>query len=136
MSLGKLTGKIKEGAQDIKSATGWQRILVQMGIGVAIGAIVDIILNYIIVVLIYQRWKPESECRIYGLQLFPYDFDTATNQGYCHYDDVLLIVITIAMLFTKKIWLTLGFFVGWFSSSYLGLYTALGMQKFEPVVTP
>jgi len=131
MSLGKPISKVKEGVKALQSPQGIKRTVVHLGIGAALGALLDIILTYIMTNFIYKWMQDNSPdpatwtkpC-FEGFSIFP-------DQTCLYYDEVLLIVITVFMFFSKKLWLVVGFFLGWYFSRYLGLYAALNLPTPE-----
>lgn len=136
MSLGKARTRIKEGVKQIQSLEGAQRVVVNLGIGAAVGAIAQIILTYIMMSFVYPLFqKPEMPppC-IQGFSIFPnqFGFDLEGNKiYYTTFTDIILIIATVAMLVSKKFWIVIGFFIGWYSSTYFGLYEALGLPVQE-----
>lgn len=133
MSLGKVKTTLKTGVGELQSTAGLKRVAMHTGIGFAIGAIVFLIIRAIFIHLIYSKnglgWLevhpdhpelPAGPPMIWGVSIFPDGRDLM-------YDEVLLIIITLVTLVSKKLWFTIGFFLGWYTSDYLGLYSALGI---------
>lgn len=137
MSLGKAKTRIKEGVKELQTVQGMKRVAVRVGIGYAVGTIVDLILCYIFTNFVYPAVKdPETGAipRFEGFSIFPNSYYTdaaGNNVYYMHYDDLLLLIVTVILLFTKKLWFVVGFFMGWYFSSYMNLYGAL-----EPIWKP
>lgn len=124
MSLGKIKTNVKTGIGQLQTSQGLKHMVVWLGIGAALGVIIDLVLeylmrNYINGWLATQTYIPQ---RIDGIGIFP-------NSTFLSYDDLALLISTIVLLFTKRLWLVVGYFIGWYSSSYLGLYTAMGLPK-------
>lgn len=123
----------------MQSVSGIKRMVVELGIGAAVGVIVDLILAYIFINIVRPALATtedpigEEPTRIYGFSIFPNQVAT-DGRPFMHWDDIILIVITVAMVFSKKLFLTLGFFVGWYFSSYMGLYDALSLPHPEAPV--
>ena len=134
MSLGKAKSSVKAGVKELTSIKGLKRVLVNLGIGTAIGAIVSLVITYIMMHFIEPALGGEANTRIVGFSIYPNMVDATTGTPYMHYDDVLLLIVTIMLLISKKLWLVVGFFLGWYSSRYLGLYSALGLPT--PSTTP
>jgi uncharacterized membrane protein SpoIIM required for sporulation len=128
LSLKETGSRIKEGAKELTSAKGLQHVFLNMGIGVVIGVLVDLLLEGIFRNLVYPNVPKDPDggtsWRIKGFSIF-------IGYNNLFYDDIILIVLTVLMLFTKKLWVTVGFFVGWYFSSYYGLYNALGLPHPE-----
>jgi hypothetical protein len=107
--------------------------------GVAMGVLVDLGLNYIFTQYVYPMTDEKNPDGTYKMglgqhSLFIKDFTIfpdqyvsvgGTTTYYMYYDDFILLLSTIALLFTKKVWFVLGYFIGWYSSSYGNLYTLL-----------
>ena len=96
-----------------------------MAIGAAIGAVVSLVMHYIQLFVINKY--AAAYAKFDGFSIYP---NQTVNALYV--EDVVLIIATVAMLMTKKLWLTLGFFVGWYASNYMGFYTALGLPQPTP----
>ena len=131
MSLGKARTRIKAGVKQLTSPEGLKRTVVHLGIGAALGALLDIILTYIMINFVYKYLKENAEDpatwvkpSIEGFSIFP-------DQQVTYYDEVLLIVITVIMVMSKKFWIVIGFFLGWYFSRYLGLYAVLDLPTPE-----
>jgi len=120
MSLGKAKTRIKAGVTELQSVKGLKRVAVNLGIGAAIGAIVSLVITYLMMHFIEPALGGEANTRITGFSIYP-------NQTYMHYDDVLLLIVTVMLLISRKLWLVVGFFLGWYGSRYMGLYSALGL---------
>jgi len=129
MSLSKATTKVKAGVKELQSPAGLKRVFVYGGLGFAIGSIISLVLTYIMEHFVYPYLKENAEdpatwtkpYAVTGYEIFP-DAKGIT------WDSIILIIITVMMLFSKKFWLTTGFFLGWYFSRYLGLYTSLGLE--------
>lgn len=138
MSLSKAKTKIKQSVADLKTTQGLKRVALEFGAGAAIGVIVDLFLQFIMYNIVFPTVK-WYKCQVWGFSIFPSDAWTTTNpdtgktEPHTAYDDILLIVITLLLLATKKLWFVLGFLTGWYSSSYLGLYVSLGLPEPEGI---
>jgi len=115
--MSKVIGKVKTGVSSAISSPA--RFLVSLGIGFAIGVIADIIMEYIAL----KAYTPLSGRLEVGFSIY-YGFPEVTSIAY---DDVIMIIATIAMLFTKRFVTTLGFFLGWYISSNEQLASRLGL---------
>lgn len=58
-----------------------------------------------------------------GFSIYP--FQNVQGHYYMYYDDVILLISTVGLLLTKKVWFVLGYFVGWYFSGYFGVYRLL-----------
>lgn len=96
-----------------------------LGIGAAIGAIVALLMRALQLYVINPALG--ANAKYDGFSIYP-------NGTSIYVEDVVLIIATVALLFSKKIWVTLGFFLGWYGSNYMGLYDALGLPKPTPTV--
>jgi len=120
-------GKIKAGIKQATTMKGIPRVLMHLGIGFVLGVIVDLILQKLA-----WTFLPEDKP---ALNIgFPF-FISHPEMTYLPWDDLLLLVITVVALFTKKFWLVIGFFLGWYISSDQNLYGAL-IAPFEPTPEP
>lgn len=141
MSLSKVKTKLTSSVTDLKSTQGLKRVALEFGAGAAIGVIVDLLLQFIMYNLVFPSIK-WYKCQLWGFNIYPSDAwvttnpDTGKTEGHVAYDDILLIVVTVMLLATKKLWFVLGFFTGWYSSSYLGLYVTLGLPEPEGIFNP
>jgi len=135
MSLGKVKTKITEGVKELGNTQGLKRVVTNFGIGVALGAIVDLILAYIMINIVEPAMGVKAT-RIYGFSIFPNFNDTNPDTGnmepYMPYDDILQIIICVLLLMSKKLWLVIGYFVGFYATSYMGLYYSLDLPTPEP----
>lgn len=122
MSLGKAKTRIKEGVKELQSVEGLKHTASWLGLGIAIGAIIQLVLEYIWFNVVGTELS--TQWRINGVSIYP-----NINPDYITGDQVILIVLTVALLFTKKLWLTVGFLIGWYTSGLMGLYSALGLPK-------
>lgn len=129
MSLRKPVSRIKEGVKELGSPQGIKRVAVHFGLGVALGAILDLILQYIMLNLINPN--TDQPTYIVGFNIMPNH--VIDGEPVLFYDDILLILLTVMMLFTKKLWFVVGFFTGWYFSSYMGLYDSLNLPKPEVI---
>jgi len=125
MSLGKASTRIKAGVKELQSVQGMKSVLKNVGLGAAIGGIVSLVLTYLMLHVFNEAAGGAANTRIEGYSIYP-------NQTFVGYDDILLIVVTVLLLASKKLWLVVGFFTGWYVSRYMGLYSALGL----PTPTP
>lgn len=119
---------VEKGKTAVKSITESPKtVVMQLLIGGAIGVLIDLFLEFIMWhglgdLIKKQEWMPER------LEVgFP--FYATHDITSIAWDDVLLLIITIGMLFfgwfRKRFWFIIGFFFGWYGSSSLGLYNAL-----------
>lgn len=135
MSLSKAKTRVKEGVKELQTVAGLKRAGLHFGIGVALGAIVALILQYVFSQYLnpwMRSTNPEKlEWHIKGIAIWK--GANIHGEPVLYISDIILIVMTVAMLFTKKLWLVVGFFVGWYSSGALGLYWALGGPPEPPV---
>jgi len=141
MSLQKPVARIKEGVKEIQSLTGVKRVLVYLGIGAALGVIVDLIVEMIWWYSgIGEYLNKAGYPALVGFTIFPNNTSYSawnpttkqyeTKQGlWMAWDDLILLIVTIALLFSRKFWLVIGFFLGWYSSSYFNLYDSLGLPR-------
>jgi len=96
--------------------------------GIALGAIVDLILSYILWWFVYPALRGDADPATWVNPTEVQGFSILPNRTYFYVlDEGLLIVVTVLMLASKKFWLVMGFFLGWYSSKYMGLYKALGL---------
>ena len=137
LSLGKIKTRVKEGITEVQSVQGIKKVALNFSIGASLGAIVDLILEGIIHNFV-QPAIGVKPTKIWGFGIFPnhHAINPATGKDeyWIAVDDLCLIVITLALLMSKKLWLVLGFLTGWYFSSYMGLYQALGLP--EPAEPP
>lgn len=113
--------KVKSG---IKGATtSPANFIISLGIGFGAGILADLILE-----AIWWHGGATALQPVLGNE-FPYFGIFPNRTTSMAWDDFFLLLITIAMLFTKKFVLTLGFFIGWYTASYYGLYDAFGLPK-------
>jgi hypothetical protein len=118
MSLGSLASKVKQGGSALTSVSGMKSTAMHLAIGASVGAIVSLVMHYIQLFVINKYLTQYA--KFDGFSIYP---NAATQSIYV--EDIVLILATVGMLFTKKLWLTIGFFLGWYGSNYLGFYTAL-----------
>ena len=141
MSLQKIKTTVKTGFTDLQSAEGIKRTLVHLGVGAAIGVIADLALQAIwtFAGIGDMLAKAGYPCLV-GFSIFPQNtsymaWNPTTKvyeikQGaWMAWDDVILLAATVLLLLSKKLFFVIGFFIGWYSSSYFGLYDALGLPK-------
>ena len=120
----KIGDKLKEIPKDITKPSEWLNVAIEITIGFLVGVMVDIFLEAIVHQLIKEfggRWE-------IGYPIY-YTHPDVTSIAY---DDILLIVISVATIFLKKIWFTIGFSLGWYISSCHDFYGRLGFPK-EPI---
>jgi hypothetical protein len=122
MSLKSLGTKAKTAVGDLTSIGGIKSFAIHLAIGAAIGAAVSLVMHYIQLFVINKYMAKYA--KFDGFSIYP---NQATQVLYI--EDIVLILITVSLLFTKKLWITLGFALGWYASNYLGLYTALGLPQ-------
>jgi hypothetical protein len=139
MSLGKVKGNITSGIKDLQSAEGLKRTAVHLGVGVAFGVIADFVLQAVWELGgVSDMLAKAGYAVLAGFTVFPQNtsyraWDSATQTwvikegAWMAWDDVILLIITVALLLTRKIWFVLGFFLGWYFSSYMNLWGALGL---------
>lgn len=112
-----VVGKVKTG---VKGAIGSPaRFLVSLGIGFAIGVIADLIMEYVYRNFLAGVMEPQLGSRWEIGFPFYYAYPELTSIAW---DDVILLVITMLMLFSKRFVTTLGFFLGWYVSTNIGFY--------------
>jgi hypothetical protein len=131
--LSKIVGKVKTGVSNIADKP--TTVLMQLGLGVAIGVIIDLLLEF---------------AMYHGIKQWIDDYvgteDNRLDWGFAFYynhpellsiawDDVILLIITMGMLFfgwfRKRFWSIIGFFLGWYLSSCHGWYQAILKPIFE-----
>lgn len=124
-----VTTPIRKAAAGVKSAIDNPvNFILSLGIGFGLGVTADLLLEYLAwnhITQLSQRWKYSDA---------PAGWDPW--QGSIPYDDLLLIVVNILLLFTRRFVLTLGFFLGWFCSTYYNLYAALSLPKNHEIIPP
>jgi hypothetical protein len=119
LSLSKIGSKVKSGVSDLTHGNV-KSIAMNLGIGAALGAIVALILRAIQLFVINKAIPDYAK----------YDeFSIYPNGTSLYVEDVILILATVGLLLSKKLWLVLGFFLGWYGSNYMGLYDALSLPK-------
>lgn len=106
------------------------KFLISLGVGFGLGIIADLLLEYLARNHIKELAGDTLDKRI----ALPFDFWVLTELGEgwknsLSYDDAILLVITIFMLFTKKFVTTFGFFLGWYISSSYDLYSTFNIEK-------
>ena len=139
MSLGKVKGNITSGIKDLQSAQGLKRTAVHLGLGAVIGVVADLAFQAVWTLggVGEMLNKAGYPCLV-GFSVYPQNTQymawNPTTKAYemkqgawMAWDDVILLVITVALLLTKKVWFVLGFFLGWYASSYMNLWGALGL---------
>ena len=141
MSLQKPVARIKEGVKELQSLTGIKHILVYLGMGYVLGVIADIVMEAIWLWSGIGTWlNKQGYPALVGFTIFPQNTSYQawnpttslyeTKQGlWMAWDDVIMLIITVALLFSRKFWLVIGFFLGWYTSSYMNLSGALGIPK-------
>lgn len=121
--MSKIVEKTKTGVGQITKSP--KTVLMQLAIGGAVGVIIDLILEFIMWHGV-SDWINSQEAIPNRLEL---GWSIFPNQTWIAWDDVLLLIITLGMLlfgwFRKRFWYIIGFFFGWYGSSFLGLYNAL-----------
>ncbi len=48
-----------------------------------------------------------------------------TTTYYMYFDDLILLISSLLLLLTRKWWFVIGYTIGWYTSSYMHLYTLL-----------
>lgn len=132
MSLGKISTKLKSGAKDLGSTQGIKHLATNFGVGAALGSIVTLILSYIMYNIVYPATGLAAG-QLHGFSIFP-NITDAQGQPAMGYDHVILVVISVILLFTKRLWLAVGFFTGFYITVYMGVYDALKLPK--PLTLP
>lgn len=135
--------KIKSGASSVaggsKLGGGWKGRILAMVFGAIIGVLVDLGLNYVFTMYVYPMTDEKDASGTYtqdigrhtlfikDLTIFPSQYVTVGESTiyYMYYDDLILLISTVLLLMTRKIWFVLGYFIGWYAASYTHLYTAL-----------
>lgn len=134
-AIGKVKTKLKEGIGEVKESP--TRAITHVGIGVAIGAIFDLILEHLMWsgVADWIQSQENIPNALYGFTIFPNNID-AEGTLWMAWDDVILLIITIGMFifgwFKKGMLYIIGFTIGWYLASYLGLYSSLLKPIFFP----
>lgn len=118
MSLKTLPNKVTAGISQLKTGQGMKSAAIQLGMGAAIGAIAALLLHALQIFVINKYLAAYS--KIDGFTIYP---NAPSNSIFV--EDIILIMLSVGMIFTKKLWLGVGFIVGWYASNYMGLYTAL-----------
>lgn len=134
-AISKTKTKVTAGVKTVTEAP--QRAIVHVGLGIGVGAIIDLLLEHLMWSGIAD-WIQSQEAipnALYGFTIFPANF-MEDGTPWMAWDDVFLLLVTIGMLilgwFKKGFLFVIGFFVGWYLSSYMGLYNAL----IKPVLPP
>jgi len=110
--IGKVKGGIKGG---ISSPA---RFIVSLGIGFALGVILDLIMEYV-----YRNFLAGTiEGQLGSRWEVGFPFYMGHDVTSIAWDDVIMLIITVFMLFSRKFVTTLGFFLGWYLSSCYGWY--------------
>jgi hypothetical protein len=146
MSLQKIKTNVKTGVGELKTAEGMKRLLVHLGIGAAIGVIAKLALEAIMWFGLGNALDKAGYSCLVGFKIYPNatqyrTWDNTTQQYVLHtgdfiaWDDLALLLITILLLFTRKLWFVIGFFAGWYSSGYFNLYDSLGLPHAVPDLT-
>jgi len=107
--------KVKTGVKSAINSPA--RFIVSLGVGFALGVIADLLMEAIV----YYTKPGEG----WGVLEVGFPFYYTKTITYIPYDDLVLLIATALMLFTKKFVLTLGFFLGWYISSCNGFYNAI-----------
>lgn len=126
MSLKKVGSNIKSGFGQLTSTSGIKGALMNVGVGFAIGALTALVVRAIFVYLLNPILGTNNKINT-GFSIYP----NQTEQV-IYFEDLVLIGSTVALLLTKRFWLVIGHFAGWYSSNYLGLWTALGLPQTTP----
>ena len=146
MSLKDMGSKVQSGAKTLAGGGGiggwkggWKGKLLAVLFGALVGVLVDLGLNYIFTMFVYPMTDEKDQSGNYTQEvgrhsLFIRDFSIfpsqyvsvgGTTTYYMYYDDLILLLSTILLLMTRKIWFVIGYFIGWYASSYTYLYTKL-----------
>ena len=127
MSISTPINKVKAGVTQLGSFSGLKSAGMQFGLGAAIGAIVSLVLHALQIFVINKYMA--AYAKVDGYSIYPNQTTKAL-----FVEDIILILISISMFFTKRLWLSVGFIVGWYASNYMGLYTALKLPTELPTV--
>ena len=112
-----IKAKAKTAITEATTAKGIPLLIRNFLLGLALGFLVDFILEAIVWLTSEKGWGGVEV----GFSIY-YANPSTTK---IPYDDVLLIIATIVMLFSKKLWFVFGFFVGWYVGSNTGIYGKL-----------
>lgn len=96
-----------------------------LAIGAGLGAIVALVMHYIQLFVINKYAAAYSKVTVFSI------YPNSGNSD-LYVEDIVLIIASAAMLFTKKLWLTVGFVLGWYGSNYMGFYSALKLPEPTP----
>lgn len=142
-AIGKAKTKMKTGISTVTESP--MRAATQVGIGIAVGVIIDLIVEWMMWSGLAdwvksQDWLPN---RLEGITIFPQNYDTdaeGNTIAWMSWDDVFLLIVTIGMFvlgwFKKGMLYIVGFTIGWYLSSYFGLYGSLLKPALETEVLP
>lgn len=119
-------GKIKSAMTQVTTAKGIPKVLITLAIGFIFGVIADFIMEALV-------WATAPE-KGWGCLEIGFSFYYKKPDITCiSYDDLILLGVTIAAFFTRKLWLVLGFFLGWYISSNEMLYHAIAVPFGAPI---
>jgi len=121
-----IKAKVKGAVTQASTMKGIPRVLIHVAIGFVVGVIADIILEWLVVSTSETGWGQLET----GFSIYYKD----PAMTYIPYDDLILLIVTIIALFTKKFWVVIGFFLGWYISSNEGLYGKI-VAPFTPEAT-
>lgn len=121
--------------------SSWKSRIMAILFGYAMGVLIDLGINYIFTQYVYPMTDVKDGSGAYveplgrhtlfikDFTIFPDQFVSVggVTTYYMYFDDLILLISTAAMLLTRKVWFVLGYFLGWYSSSYLNFYTLLGL---------
>lgn len=130
--------KLKSSAKSIASGGGAKNYMGQIFailFGALMGVIVNFVLSYIFSIIVYPATDKKGTDGNYsdpvgmhtlyidGVSVYP--FQNVNGQYYMYYNELIEVLSTIALLVTKKYWFVIGYFAGWYSAGYFGLYRML-----------
>lgn len=124
--MSSLKGKLKTAYKQASTLEGIPKVVLQIGFGFAIGAILDMIVHALYSAFIAEGWEKVAGSRspvpFYYYRYPPEEYDWASTLAW---DDLFLFILTFLVLLSKKVWFTVGFFFGWYVSSNEELYARL-----------
>lgn len=137
--------KVKTGIEEVTAKP--KLAIVHFVMGFVIGVIVDLILEHLVWSGLNQIWTPKDQGgygwlppRLEGFTIFPKNVEADTGIAWMAWDDVFLLIFSVGMFifgwFKKGLIYIAGFTMGWYFSSYFGMYNALLKPIFFPEEVP
>lgn len=123
-AIGKTITKVKAGVKEVTATP--KRAAVHVATGFVLGVIVDLIFEFFV-----NYWKAatgELEGPVWHL---PFAWGIFTGNEWVHLDDVILIIISVVLFFTKKFLFAASWTLGWYISSEFRIYQTLGLPSSE-----